>query len=519
MRKTVLAAVVVAIAIVVQLAVLNGLRLPHGGVPDLVLVLVAAMAMSEGPVRGMVVGFAAGLALDIAPPGSAVFGEYALVFCLAGWAAGQLSGLASRSALRTVLMLAGVVAVGEALVAGITLALDPSQVSLAQVRAVLPYTIAYDLILVPFAAYLALLAGAVTFSTRAAMDKAAGPITAMHGPRKPARKAQPHEPRLADAAGRPHDGWVGSRPSGLGDRTGARRRGPSPHGLRPGHGVAGSAVTGLSPRPGLPAAPVNLKFSGARRGDGSVASVVGTGVGRHPGLHPGLRAGGRGFRPHGGVPGGSAARQFAGMTRPAGGRPVSVRFGARRRDGSVGRLLGTPKPVGGGSQLLLDRSGRTLLGFRVRRATPKFRAASSLAQPRSRRKAVPRFRRAAASPALATGSLIGGSADHRAIMSARRAHLGTPSLHLSASRRGDGRLLGSVHGLHRSIRPATPRFRARRLGAPVGRPPKRPRFGHGRRSVLGFLTGHRIGGRWLASKRVGTRAGVWLLGRRTGGLR
>ena len=36
----------------------------------------------------MITGFAAGLALDIAPPGSGYIGEYALVLCLVGWACG-----------------------------------------------------------------------------------------------------------------------------------------------------------------------------------------------------------------------------------------------------------------------------------------------------------------------------------------------------------------------------------------------------------------------------------------------
>ena len=36
---------------------------------------------------GMLAGFAGGLALDIAPPAAHYAGEYALVFCLVGYAA------------------------------------------------------------------------------------------------------------------------------------------------------------------------------------------------------------------------------------------------------------------------------------------------------------------------------------------------------------------------------------------------------------------------------------------------
>ena len=88
MRTAWLVAASLAFAVIVQVSVLNRLLLPGGGVPDLVLVLVCALALASAPVSGMVIGFAAGLSLDLAPPGSETVGQYALVFCLAGWAAG-----------------------------------------------------------------------------------------------------------------------------------------------------------------------------------------------------------------------------------------------------------------------------------------------------------------------------------------------------------------------------------------------------------------------------------------------
>jgi hypothetical protein len=57
------------------------------------------------------------------------------------------------------------------------------------------------------------------------------------------------------------------------------------------------------------------------------------------------------------------------------------------------------------------------------------------------------------------------------------------------------------------------------LRGPSSRIGKQPRFGYGKRSPLSFLAGRRVGGRWLARKRVGGRSGVWLIGKRTGGLR
>ncbi len=496
MRKTALPVVVLGLALVLQLTVLNGLRLPGAGVPDLVLVLVAALAMADGPVRGMVTGFAAGLCVDLAPPGSPVLGEYALVFCLVGWAAGKLSGLAARSALLAAFMLAVVVALGEALAAGLGLALDPAQVSWSEVRQILPFSVGYDLLILPFALWLVVLARgwlAAASSRRepGGVLAAAGAGSARGGAKGRAGKRQhPRQPRLAEAAARPHDGWVGSRPDGLAGRTAARRRPAVPRRLHPANGVAGSAVTGSVRRTGLPAPEVHLRFAGPRRRDGAVGNAVGSGLGHVPGRHPGLRAqASRNFRPHGGVPGGSAAMQSATLGRPEWRRPVSVSFSPRRGDASVGRLLGT--------------------------------SLSSLITPRSRRIAEPRFRRqsSATSPGLATRLNSGRTLDQQTIMSARRRNTPPPRLRLGSGRRGDALVGASAHGVRRSVRPASPRFRARSLAAPPGRRGKRPRFGYGRHSLLSFLAGRRIGGRWLASSRVGTRSGVWLIGRRTGGAR
>jgi rod shape-determining protein MreD len=532
MRRTVLTVGSLAVALVLQLVVLNGLHLPGGGVPDLVLVLVAVLAITSGPVPGMVAGFLAGLALDLAPPGSAVLGEYALVLFLVGWAAGKLGGVLERSALQSLVLLAGVVALGEAAVSGLTLALDPAQVSWAGVRQLLPSAVGYDLLLLPFLLYLALLAAAWASASDLHRDTDSAGVLAVRS-----RAAGAHQnrkqrvPHLDLAAGRPHDGWVGSGPAG---RAQAPRRAAVPHGLRPGHGVAGSAVTNVTSRPRLTPAPVNLRLSSRRRGFGVLGNPVGSALNRHP-VHPGLRStSSRHFRPHSGVPGGSAAGQAAGLIRPTPLRPgqrraAPVRFGTRRGDGSVGRLLGTPRPAGSGPGLL-DRTGRSTSGLRFRHAaSPRFRT-GSLAAPRSRQKAVPRFGRAgyaAVSPGLAGGLAGGlraaGTLDQRELLAARRRLVGVPRLRLAGGRRGDGQLGGAVRGLLRSARPgkpATPRFRAGSLVPAGGRPePKRPQFGYGRRSVLSFLAARGIGGRWLARKRAGSRSGAWLIGRRTGGIR
>ncbi|MFC0862890.1 hypothetical protein ACFHYQ_11360 [Sphaerimonospora cavernae] len=80
MRAFLLAAVFVILAPVVQAAVVNAL--PWGG-PDLALIGVVALAPLTR--HGALLGFAAGLAADIAPPADHTIGRHALVLCLAGW--------------------------------------------------------------------------------------------------------------------------------------------------------------------------------------------------------------------------------------------------------------------------------------------------------------------------------------------------------------------------------------------------------------------------------------------------
>jgi rod shape-determining protein MreD len=491
-RKSILTAIVLALALLVQLTVLNGLRLPGGGVPDLVLVLVASLAMADGPYRGLVTGFIAGLCLDFAPPGSPLVGEYALVFCLVGWAGGKLSGLVTRSALASIALLAAVVALGEALVAGLSVTLDPAQASLTDVRHVLPFSIAYDLVILPLALWLSVRARARAERATAQRERS-GVVTAA-GPEggygRAGKRHQPRELRLDHGSARPHDGWVGSRPGGPAGQ--AARRPTTRHRLRPANGVAGSAVTGPIRRPVPAAPPANLRLSSRRRRDGSLGNAVGSSLGRHPGLHPGLRTTSSRFRPHGGTPGGSAV-QSAALTTSSWRRPVTVSFSSRRGDASVGRILGT--------------------------------SLSSPVLPRSRKVAVPRFRRqtGGVTPGLATRMNASRGADPQSILSARRRAGAAPRLRLANGRRSDAVLGSSVfakgHSRRDPARPSTPRFHSRPLaGSGSRRASKQPKFGYGRRSVLSFLA-RRPGGKWLASRRIGRRSGVWLLGRRTGGLR
>ncbi|HEX5289553.1 MAG TPA: rod shape-determining protein MreD, partial [Streptosporangiaceae bacterium] len=160
MRRILMSAVLLATAVVLQLTTINGLGLPGGGVPDLVLVVVAALGLASGPASGAIAGFAAGLALDLAPPASGLIGEYALVFVLVGWACGRLHATLARSAVLPIVIVAAAAALAELMVAGLSLALQSAQVSWAAVRQVLPASVSYDIAISPFVLYLVLVAGA-----------------------------------------------------------------------------------------------------------------------------------------------------------------------------------------------------------------------------------------------------------------------------------------------------------------------------------------------------------------------
>ena len=82
-----LAVALTVTAVLLQLTVLPLLHLP-GAIPNVVTVTVIAIGLCAGSVRGAVVGFIAGMLLDLAPPSIATLGITALVLVLAGFAAG-----------------------------------------------------------------------------------------------------------------------------------------------------------------------------------------------------------------------------------------------------------------------------------------------------------------------------------------------------------------------------------------------------------------------------------------------
>jgi rod shape-determining protein MreD len=114
--RVLLFAAAVVLALGVQVSVLPYLRLPYAE-PDLVLLAVLALAGDWGPNLGALTGFAAGLAVDLAPPSVTAAGRHAIVLTLVGVLAGRTAVEARRSAVRTSLLAglyAGLATLGNA---------------------------------------------------------------------------------------------------------------------------------------------------------------------------------------------------------------------------------------------------------------------------------------------------------------------------------------------------------------------------------------------------------------------
>ena len=79
-----LAALLLTVALVLQVTLVSRLPIP-GAAPDLVLLVLVGVALRGGPETGLIAGFGAGLALDALPPADHAIGRWALVLCLIGY--------------------------------------------------------------------------------------------------------------------------------------------------------------------------------------------------------------------------------------------------------------------------------------------------------------------------------------------------------------------------------------------------------------------------------------------------
>jgi rod shape-determining protein MreD len=572
-RRAILSAVLLAVALVLQLTVVNRLPLPGTG-PDLVLLAVVALGLRGGPAAGALTGFCAGLGLDLAPPGSYLAGEYALVFCVIGYLCGRLRGSLNQSALLTIALAMTAAAAGEALYAAVGVVVSDPQVTWSVVRQVLPSAVIYDVAVTPFllygvlravgwadglgrnapgdrqadgAALLArgagrgaglpgiappgrpvrggarlggagLLGGAGWLAGPVGSSGSRGPRAYRGGARRGATVHIPRTPRLRQAAARPGDGWLRGGP-----RTGlpaSARHGPGrpgrPPRLRPGSGAPGSAAA--RPPRALPRSPATPRIAAPRRRDGNVGRALGAG--------PASRGRGSG-------PPGSAFRNHRPSVGAASGRYRSgapshgprFRPHPRLRGGSSSAEMlraGIPRNGNGtlGKGALRGGAfrGGVLRGGVLRGAVLRGGGVQRMGLVRAMTLRLGTGRRhdgvLGGGGTVGLGGLRGGT---RRGLAARPARL-----RLGGGRRGDGTLGGGVLTRARSrlgARRAAPRFRSSPAVGGRSRLGRRTRLGAGQRARFtpgrtSFLA------TLLAHGRPGRRSTAWRVGsRRTGGLR
>ena len=223
--------VTVAVAVIAQLTVVDRITFPGGTGPDLVLIAVAALALAGGPLAGALIGFCAGLALDVAPPGSHFVGQYALVFCLIGYACGLFADVPSgdgtpeqgHTALFEIVITAAGVVCGEALVALLGVTLSDPRVTWPAVTQVLPVAAVYDVVLCPFVLFAAAAAlrlagsrsqrGRPAWSARLARTSVPGAVRQVSGGTTP---------RLRLSERGKGEGWIGGARGALAQTAGGR---------------------------------------------------------------------------------------------------------------------------------------------------------------------------------------------------------------------------------------------------------------------------------------------------------
>ncbi|MEV7685613.1 rod shape-determining protein MreD [Streptomyces bungoensis] len=150
-NRILLSTALVVVALVIQVSVLARLHLP-GAVPDLLLLTVLGLAMVYGHVGGALVGFAAGLLADLAPPADHAAGRYALVLCVIGYFAGLARPESGRlkSATGPMAVVVGAAVASTLLYAGVGALVGDTAARHVGLPGLLFSAALYDLLLAPF---------------------------------------------------------------------------------------------------------------------------------------------------------------------------------------------------------------------------------------------------------------------------------------------------------------------------------------------------------------------------------
>jgi rod shape-determining protein MreD len=139
----------ILLAVVLQVAVFSTFSLA-GVVPNVALLVVVAAALVRGPEFAAVLGFLAGLAVDLAPPADHVAGRWALALVVVGYLAGRVRHDAGSSALAAVVTVAACSFVGTSIFALSGMLLQDPTIPVGEALRVIPVAVVYDVLVTPF---------------------------------------------------------------------------------------------------------------------------------------------------------------------------------------------------------------------------------------------------------------------------------------------------------------------------------------------------------------------------------
>ncbi|GAA1444811.1 hypothetical protein GCM10009641_64610 [Mycobacterium cookii] len=139
----------VLLALVVQVSLFPHLAW-HGIVPNLCLLVVVAAALTVEAPFALVLGFTAGLVLDLAPPADHVAGRWALALTIAAFLAARVRQDVRPNALAVVGTVAAASFAATSIFALSGILLDDPAMSVAGLLEVVLVALVWDVLLTPF---------------------------------------------------------------------------------------------------------------------------------------------------------------------------------------------------------------------------------------------------------------------------------------------------------------------------------------------------------------------------------
>lgn len=143
------AVLAVALALVLQVSLFPHLAW-QGIVPNLCLLVVVGAALTRGAQFAAVLGFVAGVGLDLVPPADHVAGRWALALVLVGYIAGRVRQDVRPTATAVVATVAATSFIGTSVFALSGLVLRDPALAIPDLLQVILVAVAWDVLLTPF---------------------------------------------------------------------------------------------------------------------------------------------------------------------------------------------------------------------------------------------------------------------------------------------------------------------------------------------------------------------------------